>query len=75
VSEFGHLLRIASVHGRLTSAVNTAGKQAYCHVCNVLTPCFGILTARHTAHDEEKAAINEAEQDISVRTPHWKANE
>jgi hypothetical protein len=27
VSEFGHLLRIASAHGRLEAALNTAGKE------------------------------------------------
>ena len=27
VSEFGHLLRIASAHGRLEAALNTAGKK------------------------------------------------
>jgi len=37
VSEFGHLLRIALVHGRLEAALNTAGKKTYCHVCNALT--------------------------------------
>ena len=38
-------------------------------------PCLGILTVRPTAHDEAKAAIDEAEQDISVRIPLWKAND
>ena len=37
-------------------------------------PCLGILTARPTAHDEAKAAIDDAEQDISVRPPLWNAN-
>lgn len=34
-----------------------------------------ILTARSTTHDmTAKVFADEAEQEISVRTPHWKAN-
>jgi hypothetical protein len=73
VSEYGLLLRIALVHGRLEAALNTAGSKSYCHVCHGLTHGFVTLTARPTPHDSAKV-LEEAEQDISVRTPHWKPN-
>jgi len=72
VSEYGHLLRIALVHARL-AALNAAGSK-------VLLPCMPcshtrsvIITARPISHDSAKV-LEEAEQDISVRTPHWKPN-
>jgi hypothetical protein len=37
VSEYGHLLRIASVHGRLEETLNTAGSKSYCRVWHVFT--------------------------------------
>lgn len=44
VSEFGHLIRIASVHGRLEAALNAAGSKSifanYFQVCSVLILVF-----------------------------------
>jgi hypothetical protein len=44
VSEFGHLIRIASVHGRLEAALNAAGSKSifanYYKVCSVLILVF-----------------------------------
>ena len=38
VSEYGHLLRIASIHGRLEGALNAAGSMSvyFRHVCLIL---------------------------------------
>jgi len=74
VSEYGHLLRIASVYGRLEGAINAAGSVSiFSHVCPVLI-LVCIVTVRPTAHDTSNVVIEEAEQELSVRLPYWKPN-
>jgi hypothetical protein len=71
-SEFGHLLRIASVHSRLEAALNAADG----NFILILYARAKLLTlfrciARVPAHDA-KSALEETEKDISVRIPFLK---
>ncbi|KAI0255983.1 hypothetical protein BJV78DRAFT_586707 [Lactifluus subvellereus] len=71
-SEYGHLLRIASVHGRLEAALNAVDGTVTLFLSPISVPSFfsypcpGALIARLTAHDAAEVALEETEKEIST---------
>jgi hypothetical protein len=73
VSEYGHLLRIASVYGRLEGALNAAGSMSiFVMYALFSSSSLCITTVRPTVHDATNVVIEEAEQELSVRLPYWR---